>query len=131
LNYRNPDVIAAMHDVLHFWLQKGVDGFRLDAITILIKHEDFPDMPVDEDGSLYGGDLLFQLVDVHNQPDLHPILKGFRAIADSYEGDRVLIGETNAANFDELMQFSGENFDEIQLPMNLRTPWVKWTAEDM
>ncbi len=131
LNWRNPDVIAAMSDVLHFWLKKGVDGFRLDAITILIKHEDFPDMPLDADGTLYGGDLLLQLVDVHNQPDLHPILRRFRAITDSYPGDRVLIAETGAANFDELMQFCGSQLDEVQLPMNLNTMLLPWDARMM
>ncbi len=131
LNWRNPNVIAAMSDVLHFWLKKGVDGFRLDAITILIKHEDFPDMPLDEDGAFYGGDLLLQLVDVHNQPDLHPILRRFRAITDSYPGDRVLIAETGAASFDELMQFCGGQLDEVQLPMNLNTMLLPWDARTM
>lgn len=131
LNWRNPQVIDAMSEVLHFWLKKGVDGFRLDAITILIKHDAFPDMPIDPDGALYGGDLLLQLVDVHNQPELHPILRRFRAITESYPGDRVLIAETGSADFDELMQFCGSALDEVQLPMNLNTMLLPWDARTM
>ncbi|MFN8527388.1 MAG: alpha-amylase family glycosyl hydrolase [Anaerolineae bacterium] len=131
LNWRTPEVVAAMQDVLHFWLRKGVDGFRLDAITILIKHDEFPDMPDDEDDTLYGGDLLLRLVDVHNQPELHPILRGFRAITDSYSGDRVLIAETGAADFEELMEFCGSELNEIQLPMNLNTMLLPWSANTM
>jgi alpha-glucosidase len=46
LNWRNPAVVQAMHQVLRFWLDLGVDGFRIDVVHHLIKHPDFPDNPV-------------------------------------------------------------------------------------
>lgn len=128
LNWRHPAVRQAMYDVLRFWLDRGVDGFRLDAVTILIKDEQFPDMPTDDDVRHYGADLLLRLVAVHNQPELHPILRDFRAILDSYPGDRVLIAETGARDFHELMEFCGPTLDEIQLPMNLNTLQQPWDA---
>jgi alpha-glucosidase len=130
LNWRNPEVVAAMHDVLRFWLDKGVDGFRLDAITVLIKREPLSDLPGDP-LSLTGRDLLLELTEIHNQPELHDILQGFRRVLDEYDGDRVLIGETNAAYFDELVEFYGSELDEIQLPMNLTTLLLPWEAQTM
>ncbi|MFN0095619.1 MAG: alpha-amylase family glycosyl hydrolase, partial [Dehalococcoidia bacterium] len=48
LNWRNPEVVAAMHGVLRFWFERGIDGFRVDALHMLIKHPDLPDNPVNE-----------------------------------------------------------------------------------
>lgn len=126
LNWRNPAVAAAIHDVLRFWLDKGVDGFRLDAITVLIKAEPMRDLP-QAALSATGLDLLKLLDRVHNQPELHPILKDFRNITDAYAHDPVLIGETNVVDFTELRQFYGDN-DEIHLPMNLDTLTLPWDA---
>jgi alpha-glucosidase len=130
LNWRNPEVVEAMHDVLHFWLQKGVDGFRLDAITVLIKKELLSDLP-DHAISSTGLALLLHLTEIHNQPQLHEILKGFRRVLAGYEHDAVMIGETNAADFEELMSFYGRELDEIHLPMNLRTLNLPWDAQTM
>jgi alpha-glucosidase len=46
LNWRNPEVVGAMHDVMRFWLRKGVDGFRIDVIWHLIKDDQFRDNPL-------------------------------------------------------------------------------------
>lgn len=127
LNWHNPEVVDAMNGVLHFWLEKGVAGFRLDAITILIKQEPLHDLP-EEALTATGLELLLWLDEMHNQPELHDILRDFRTILDSYEGERVLIAETNAGSFEELNGFYGQNLDEIQLPMNLRTLNLEWDA---
>ncbi len=105
-------------------MDKGIDGFRLDAINFLIKHEAFPDMPVVTNAT--GGDLVQYHIYVNNQPDLHPLLQHMRRIVDTYPGDRVLIGETGTLKAPELAQFYGARMDEIQLPMivlPLHTPW--------
>ena len=124
LNWRNPEVIAAVDDVLRFWLDKGIDGFRLDAINFLIKHADFPDMPVVTNAT--GGDLVQYHVHVNNQPELHPLLQNVRRVLESYPGERVLIGETGTLKAPELAEFYGADLDEIHLPMivlPLHTPW--------
>ncbi|KAJ5734913.1 alpha-glucosidase [Penicillium malachiteum] len=48
LNWENPDVVAAVHDVMHFWLSRGVSGFRMDVINLISKDPAFPDAPVME-----------------------------------------------------------------------------------
>ncbi|GIK54348.1 MAG: ABC transporter permease subunit [Chloroflexi bacterium] len=80
LNWRNPEVAAAMHDVLRFWLDRGVDGFRMDAVTMLIKHAEMPDMPPAE--GLLGAELLQKHIYVHNQPEVHDLIRGFRQVLD-------------------------------------------------
>lgn len=129
LNWRNPEVVQAMESVLRFWLDKGVDGFRLDAINFLVKHEAFPDMPVVTNAT--GGDLVQYHIYVNNQPELHPLLQAVRRVLDSYPGDRVLIGETGTLKAPELSQFYGAGLDEIHLPMIVLPLHTSWQAQAM
>ncbi len=129
LNWRNPAVVQAMELVLRFWLDKGVDGFRLDAINFLIKHEAFPDMPIATNAT--GGDLVQYHIYVNNQPELHPLLQHVRRILESYPGDRVLIGETGTLKAPELSQFYGAGLDEIHLPMIVLPLHTTWQAQAM
>jgi alpha-glucosidase len=119
LNWRNPAVKAAMWDVVRFWLDLGVDGFRLDAIATIFEHPDLPDhtLPVPTGGVLdanmlpwddYWRLLQFQL----HQPGMHELMKELRALVDSYPGDRVLVGE------DEDLAFHGSGDDELHLVFN-------------
>lgn len=124
LNWRNPELVQAMQDVLRFWLKRGTDGFRLDAIPFLIKHADFPDLP--EVSNATGADLVAAQIYVNNQPEVHYILRGFRSVVDEHGGHPVLIGETGALKAHELAQFYGDTLDELQLPMivlPLHSPW--------
>jgi alpha-glucosidase len=75
LNYRNPAVADAMRDVARFWLDRGADGFRVDAITTL--YEDLPGTPADE----------FRCDD---HPQTHGFLKELRGVLDEYEGRAML-----------------------------------------
>ncbi len=85
LNWRNPDVRAAMYEAMRFWLDKGVDGFRMDVLWLLIKDEYFRDNPENLEYSpgmhdhartlpLYNAD----------QPGTHRIVAAMRALMDSY-----------------------------------------------
>lgn len=104
LNWRNPQVKQAMFSAMRFWLERGVDGFRLDAIGALYENRDLPDSQTE--GSLE--DLFIQsrlgLADNRrvirnkvrfqvNQPEIHPLLHEFRTLVDEFD-DRVLLGET-------------------------------------
>src|SRR5271169_2605918 len=93
LNWRNREVVDAMHDVLRFWLDRGVDGFRVDVIWHLIKDAEFRDNP--ENPAFHDGRAeIERLLQVHSadQPEVHGIIRGMRRLIDSYP-DRVLIGE--------------------------------------
>jgi alpha-glucosidase len=128
LNWRNPDVVEAMHQVLHFWLKRGVDGFRMDAVTMLVKHVDLPDMPVIGDWT--GIELLQRHIYVHNQPELHNLLRGFRQICDSYEGNRVILGETGDLDPLKLVEYYGAELDELHIPFNFTSMEKPWQAAE-
>jgi maltose alpha-D-glucosyltransferase/alpha-amylase len=74
LNFDNPEVLREVLDVMHFWLDKGVDGLRLDAIPYL----------VERDGT-----------NNENLPETHDVLKAIRADLDRHYDDRMLLAEAN------------------------------------
>lgn len=127
LNWRNPEVKKAMFDVVRFWLDMGVDGFRLDAVGTI--YED-PEMPAH--GSSYTLDEQYRLNRLakneaerkqagevweqifqyqHDQPGVHALMKELRSVVDEYP-ERVLIGETDEVSF------YGEHNDELHLNFN-------------
>jgi alpha-glucosidase len=91
LNWRNRAVRAAIYDAMRFWYRKGVDGFRVDVIWMLIKHPDMPDNPVDPDWTedRMPGQRLRRIYD-QNQPEVHEVIREMRAVTEEFP-DRVLI----------------------------------------
>ena len=114
LNWRNPEVKAAMFDAARFWLDKGVDGFRLDAISTIFEDEDFTSHAsrynaVDALRSNWlhdidGSDVHYELIlaDLfkyqRNHAENFKLMEELRALVDSYD-DRFLIGETSDLRF--------------------------------
>ena len=84
LNWRNPAVRAAMIDVLRFWLDRGVDGFRMDVLWHIIKAEGLPDNPINPDYHYGMGerDSVLQTYST-DQPEVHQIAAQMRRLADS------------------------------------------------
>jgi alpha-glucosidase len=125
LNWRHPQVVDAMHDVLRFWLKRGVDGFRIDVLWLLIKDDQWRDNPANPD--YQPGMPLFQSQLPRfnaDRPEVQTIVAGLRAVADEF-ADRVLIGEIYLP-LDRLMAYYGEKLSGIQMPFNfqlLQTPW--------
>ena len=118
LNWRNPDVEKAMFEVLRFWLDRGVSGFRLDAIPTLFEDPQLRDEPV-LGGLNAQGDPNLNDVYTNMLPEVHDVQRRMRRLIDSYPGDRVLIGETYLPNTRELLKwYGGEARDELQLPMD-------------
>jgi alpha-glucosidase len=125
LNWRNRDVAAAMHDVMRFWLKRGVDGFRLDAIWHLIEDEQCRDNPRNPDYQpgdppdksllpIYSGD----------RPEVHDALRAMRQVIDEFP-DRLMIGEIYLP-FKQLMAYYGRDLGGTHLPFNfalLKAPW--------
>ncbi len=129
LNYRNPEVLAAMLDVMRFWLARGVDGFRVDVLWLLMKDPEFRDEPPNPDWD--GVDPHQGLLHIHtqNRPEVHPIIRRMRAVMDAFTRntgrERVMIGEIYLP-IPDLVNYYGENGDECHLPFNfhlLDTPW--------
>ena len=119
LNWRNPQVRKAMYDVVRFWLDRGVAGFRLDAVDALFEDHALTDNPPIADARPNAfGDPPIEFKFNQHRPEVHDIFRELRALLDSYAGNPVLIGETSADKVSQLAENYGKNHDEIQLPMN-------------
>jgi alpha-glucosidase len=118
LNWRNPKVEQAMFGAMRFWLDRGVAGFRLDAITALLEDPQLRDEPV-LGGTNAQGDPNLREIYTNNLPENHDIIRRMRAMIDTYPGERLLIGETYVARTAELDPwYGGARHDELQLPMD-------------
>jgi alpha-glucosidase len=115
LNWRNPAVKEAMFDVTRFWYNRGVSGFRLDAVDTLFEDPNLTDNPIAKRGKNAFGDPFEQNKYNTKLPEVHDVLRGLRQIADQYNA--VLIGETWTADVAELNQYYGSG-NELQLPMD-------------
>ena len=117
LNWRNPEVRKAMYDVIRFWLDRGVSGFRVDAVSRLFEDPNLHDDPILPGKNAYG-DPNIQHKYTDNLPQIHEVLREIRQVADHYPGDPVLISEADEPTIGELLKMYGPNNDEVQLPMD-------------
>jgi len=115
LNWRNPAVKDAMFDVTRWWYERGVAGFRLDAVGALFEDPNLHDNPILPGKNAYGDPNMKNEYN-ENLPEVHTVLQGLRKVADRYNA--VLIGETWTGSVDQLQQFYGHNGNELQMPMN-------------
>jgi len=129
LNWREPQVRAAIFDAMKFWLDRGVDGFRLDAAPLFFKDPEWRDNPPNPNyraGELPDSTQLPKYT--RNQPGLHELFVELRALVASYHSDRVLLGEFYVPT-EELVTFYGARAPELHLPLNLSWTWSKWQAD--
>jgi alpha-glucosidase len=126
LNWRNPEVEAAMFDVLRFWLRRGVDGFRVDVMWMMIKDDQFRDNPPNP-AYQPGQPSSNRLLPVYNtnRPEVHDVVARMRAVVDEFS-QRVLIGEIYLP-VPQLMTYYGVDLKGANLPFNfllLQCPWT-------
>ena len=116
LNWRNPVVKDAILDVTRWWYERGVSGFRLDAVDTLFEDPNLQDNPVLPGKNVYGD---ANEKDKYNNklPELHDAMRELRKVADQYGA--VLIGETYTDDIQELKQYYGPHDDEVQMPMDM------------
>jgi alpha-glucosidase len=127
LNWRNPAVKQAMYDVLRFWLDRGVDGFRVDVLWLLIKDDQFRDNPVNP-GYVPGESSHDRLLPFYtaNRPEVHAIVAEMRSVTDTYP-DRVLIGEIYLP-IEQLVTYYGHDLKGAHLPFNFQLLQTAWNA---
>jgi alpha-glucosidase len=124
LNWSNPAVEKAMFGSMQFWLNRGVAGYRLDAIPTLFEDKELRDEPATGGTNAYGDPNLNHIY-TDNLPAVHEVIRRMRAMVAkypdaTYPGDRVLIGETYLPNTAELDKwYGGAKKDELQLPMDM------------
>ncbi|HVE79059.1 MAG TPA: alpha-amylase family glycosyl hydrolase [Gemmatimonadaceae bacterium] len=127
LNWRNPEVRRAMMEVLRFWLERGVDGFRVDAVHKLFEDERLRDNPPNPDWQPSQPPYL-GLLNVHTSdlPEVHDAIAEMRRVLDEY-GDRVLITEAYLPT-DRLMRYYGTGGAGAHLPFNFQLIELPWRA---
>jgi alpha-glucosidase len=138
LNWRNPDVKAAMFDTIRFWLERGVDGFRVDVAHYIMKDPKYRDNPPASPGEKsfhrpHGQyDTQHHLYD-KGHPDVHAVYREFRTILDEYSTakPRMSVGEIHIYNFAELVKYYGtpEIGLEFHMPFNFSLLKPEWNAQ--
>ncbi len=127
LNWRNPQVREAMHDVLRFWLKRGVDGFRVDLLWHLIKDDRWRDNPPNPDFRP-GAPPYHSLLRLYttDRPEVQDVIAGLRRVVNEFD-DRVLIGEIYLP-IERLVAYYGANLDGVHLPFNFQLLRCSWNA---
>ncbi len=119
LNWRNPEVRNAMYGVMKFWLDKGVAGFRMDAVSRLFEDPNLHDDPY-LPGTNAFGDRNIQHKYTDDLPETHEVFRELRKLADSYPQKPVLIAEADEPTIADLSKMYGAHGDEVQLPMDFQ-----------
>src|SRR5882724_265925 len=127
LNWRNPAVRAAIHDVMRFWLRKGVDGFRVDVIWHLIKDEQFRDNPPNQ-GVRPNRPPHESLLPRYtaDQAEVQDVIAEMRGVIDEFDS-RVLIGEIYLP-LERLVAYYGKDLAGTHLPFNFALLSAPWNA---
>jgi alpha-glucosidase len=128
LNWRNPDVRHAMHDILRFWLDRGVDGFRVDVIYHVVKDEQFRDNPPNPDYEP-GENPYHEFLSTYtaDRPEVHDIIAEMREVLDAYQ-NRLLIGEIYLP-VERLVTYYGAGGRGAHLPFNFQLLLLPWHAQ--
>jgi alpha-glucosidase len=129
LNWQNPEVREAIAHALRFWLDKGVDGFRLDAFNVFAKDEQFRNNPMKYDATDKSVYRCQNHLYNKNVPAMHDYLQEIRAVIDSYGGDRVILGETfiDSPLYDTISYYGKDN-NEVHLPFSFEFTLCPWSA---
>lgn len=128
LNWRNPEVQEAMLNVMRFWLDKGVDGFRVDVMWHMIKDKQFRDNPPNPSYEPHMA-TYEKLLPVYStdQPEVHQIVQRMRSVLDEYD-ERMMIGEIYLP-IHKLVTYYGPENNGAQLPFNFLLLTLPWSAQ--
>jgi alpha-glucosidase len=125
LNWRNPEVREEFASILRFWLDRGVDGFRIDVADALIKRDGLPDLddPEHDDPTRH------EHMPYWDEDDVHEIYQDWRGILDSYDGDRMAVGESWVYAPERLARYVRP--DELHQAFNFYYLLAPWSAADL
>jgi len=119
LDWDNPEVESAMHDTLRFWLDRGVDGFRMDVVHAIGKDPRLVDLPAGHERDV---------VIANDVAITHDRLRGIRKVLDGYPGDRTSVGEVYLLSPQQIATYYGHG-DELHMSFNFSALWSPWSAE--
>jgi alpha-glucosidase len=124
-DWENPEVVEEFHDILRFWFDRGVDGFRIDVANALKKDQSFPDIGYEKEGVLVpheGPDHPFW-----DRDEVHEVYRGWRKISDSYAGERAFVAEAWVESPERLARYTRP--DELHTAFNFNLVRAGWEAE--
>lgn len=132
LNWRNPEVRAEFRDILAFWFERGVAGFRIDVAHALVSDKELRDNPAATDKDPYqvrriGQQQVYNM----NRPETHDILRDWRAICENYDPPRILVGETYVYEYSQLATYYGSGVDELNLAFNFPFIFSPFVADEL
>jgi alpha-glucosidase len=132
LNWWNDEVRRAFDQILRFWFDRGVSGFRIDVCHMIVKDAELRDNPPATAGD-HWMTRVFGQRPVHNsnQPEVHDVMRRWRRLAESYDPPRLLLGETNVHELDTLASFYGNGNDELHLGFNFPFINADFDAADL
>jgi alpha-glucosidase len=118
LNWWNEEVRQAFDQIITFWLDRGVAGFRIDVCNGMVKDAQLRDNPPAEESDPFDVRIFGQRpVYNSNRPETHDVIRRWRRITDAYP-DGLLLGETPVPEIDTLAQYYGTGHDELHLAFN-------------
>ena len=125
LNWENPEVVAHLEDVLKFWLDRGVDGFRIDVAHGMFKEAGLPDIKKDPAAEMLGT----EHKPFWDQEGVHDIYRSWRRIFDSYPGDRMAVAEAWVSPASRIARYV--RHDELQNSFNFEMLTTHWKPAEI
>ena len=133
LNWRNPEVGDMFEDVLRFWLDRGVDGFRVDVAHGMYKEESLRDqvLPETSAGERAAESMVERVLNdepMWDQPEVHDVYRRWRRVLDSYPGERMAVAEAWTQTAEAMAMFIRP--DELHQAFNFGWLGTPWSATD-
>ena len=125
LNWENPEVVAHLEDVLKFWLDRGVAGFRIDVAHGMFKEAGLPDIRKDPAATMLGT----EHKPFWDQEGVHDVYRAWRKILDSYPGDRMAVAEAWVSPSERIARYVRS--DELQNSFNFEMLTTLWDAKEI
>jgi alpha-glucosidase len=130
LNWKNPDVVASLHTMIGYWLDRGVDGFRLDVINSIVKDEALRNNPKILGHRMRTYDMQRHIFD-RNRPEAHKYLRLLRRFVDTWK-EKMLVGEIMVEHPGEpelAASYLGATHDELHLSFDFSLAYTKFNAQ--
>ncbi len=132
LNWWNEEVRDEFDDILRFWFDRGIAGWRIDVCHAVIKDSQLRDNPpaTEDDHPLvrrHGQRSVYNM----NRPEVHEIIERWRKVGGEYEPERALIGETWLLNLEQMVSFYGTGANELSLAFNFVFAFAPYEAAEM
>ena len=125
LNWEHPEVVSHLEDVLRFWLDRGVDGFRIDVAHGMFKEAGLPDIKKDPAAEMLGT----EHKPFWDQEGVHDIYRSWRKIFDSYPGDRMAVAEAWVSPASRIARYV--RHDELQNSFNFEMLTTLWKPAEI